>query len=99
MFLGFQIIPYLIKEEQCEKSDKCSDDDDKSGDAEKEDKPLSEVCYEGDGDNPVNPYFGKGLEIILDGLIELIQLFDDPHCDKCHCRDTGICHGLLLRNE
>ena len=57
---------------------------------------MSKICDEGDRDQPVNPDFGEGLEVVLDGLIELIEPLDDPYTDKCYSDEDSIGHRLII---
>ncbi len=92
----FHIIPHLIKEEKHDKAHEGAYENDKSWNSEKENESLSEVSDEGNGNYPIEPCFGKCLEISLDRFMKFIEIFDDTDDHKRKCGNDTERHILLI---
>jgi len=57
---------------------------------------LSEISDEGNGDDPIEPSFGKCLEISLDWFMQFIKVLDDTDDHECKSGNDAKCHILLI---
>ena len=72
----------MVKEKEHNIGQTPRENKDKPRNSKKEDKALTKIREKGNTDEPINPHFGKGLEMVDDSLIQAIKILNNPNTNK-----------------